>query len=489
MLVTRILSGLLWLLGASTGAAQDLVGSTGCTAPVCVFSNPNLRFGTGTETSVNAWGLFVQPWYFSRTANTWYKLTFSNYPLDTAIGTGYGSSHWSGTTIVNLYGITPTNAITDYTDFIVDSSDTSKSVGHGKIIATRTFVISGQPVILQNTFSLGWNDSFVKIVSRVINNDTNPVLNMLIWTGTRDDYVGMTDVNTKTRGNLDTGSFVAVTENSQSSRAIMITNTNEGVLFYSETVGVMTAYALCCSFSNVYNTYPLSLAPMTPNPTDGSYAAILPIGNVTTGGSGSITWFYAAGAVTSLSAVAQSVAAAQVADATPVPSADSVPSMAATYSASETASYSAIATDTATHSGVATATATRSAVPTYSGVPTYSPISSKSATPSPATTRSLVATPSPAPTLTSSSTHTATPSVAIVVYATPATIDAVPMSNAIAISVVSVSVMFVLASIVACCTCWYITTKRKDYCKECKHCTQKDGGVTIREHLRKFTPA
>jgi hypothetical protein len=63
------------------------------------------------------------------------------------------------------------------------------------------------------------------------------------------------------------------------------------------------------------------------------------------------------------------------------------------------------------------------------------------------------------------------------------------MSNAIAISVVSVSVMFVLASIVACCTCWYITTKRKDYCKECKHCTQKDGGVTIREHLRKFAPA
>jgi len=473
MLVTRILSGLLWLLGASTGAAQDIVGSTGCTAPVCVFSNPNLRFGTGTETSVNEWGLFVQPWYFSRTANTWYKLTFSNYPLDTAIGTGYGSSHWSGTTIVNLYGITPTNAITDYTDFIVDSSDTSKSVGHGKIIATRTFVISGQPVILQNTFSLGWNDSFVKIVSRVINNDTNPVLNMLIWTGTRDDYVGMTDVNTKTRGNLDTGSFVAVTENNQSSRAIMITNTNEGVLFYSETVGVMTAYALCCSFSNAYNTYPLSLAPMTPSPTDGSYAAILPIGNVTTGGSGSITWFYAAGAVTSLSAVAQSVAAAQVADATPVPSADSVPSMGATYSATATASYSAIAT----------VTATRSAVRTYSA------ISSRSVTPSSAVTRTTIATPSPAPTLTSSSTHTATPSVAIVVYATPATIDAVSMSNAIVISVVSVSVMFVLASIVACCTCWYIITKRKDYCKECKHCTQKDGGVTIREHLRKFAPA
>jgi len=102
---------------------------------------------------------------------------------------------------------------------------------------------------MQNTFSLGRNDSFVKIVTRLINNSTAVVPNVMIWTGTRDDFVGMTDVNTKTRGNLDTGSFVAITSTGQSSRAIMITNTNEGVLFYSETSGVMTAFSSCCSFA------------------------------------------------------------------------------------------------------------------------------------------------------------------------------------------------------------------------------------------------
>ena len=87
---------------------------TGCSTPICVFSNPNLRFGTGSENSINNAGLFVQPWYYSYISNTWFKLTYSNYPLDTAIGTGFGSSHWSGSTIVDLYSLTPFNIQNDY---------------------------------------------------------------------------------------------------------------------------------------------------------------------------------------------------------------------------------------------------------------------------------------------------------------------------------------------------------------------------------------
>ena len=310
---------LLALLGLTSVASIDTVGSTGCTAPICVFSNPYLRFGSGLENSVNSWGLFVQPWYYSRISNTWYKLTFNNYPLDTAIGVGYGSVHWSGATITDLYTLTSSNSVTDYSGFIVNSSDTTKTVGYGVIVANRTFTISGNRIILQNTFSLGLTDSFVKIITRLINIGDLPIKNAIMWTGTRDDYVGMTDVNIKIRGNLNTGSFVPVTSNTQSSRAIMIKNTEEGVLFYSETEGVMTSYALCCSFANAYNTYPLSLAPQTPVGTDGSYAAVLPIGNVSIGNSGSITWFYAAGTVSSLNTVAQSVAAAQVADSGVIP--------------------------------------------------------------------------------------------------------------------------------------------------------------------------
>ena len=368
-------------------SAQDTVGSTGCTASSCVFANPNLRFGTGAETSVNAWGLFQQPWYYSHLSSAWYQLTFSNFPLDTAIGTGTGSPNWSGANVVDLYSLTATASTTDYSAFVVDSSDTAKTVGHGVIVSRRVFTVSGQRVTFQNTFSLGANDSFVKIITRVINNSSATLQNVIVWAGTRDDYVGNTDVNMKTRGNLNTGNFTAITASSQSSRAIMISNPTEGVLFYSETPGVMTAYAMCCSFSNAYNTYPLTLAPATTAATDGSYAAVLPIGNITVNASASITWYYAAGAISSLGAVAQSVAAAQVADViavaisftptlvpsptssltptaspTPTPSASS--SLTPTTTTSPTPTSLSTTTPTPTHTALSTTTATLTATPT-----------------------------------------------------------------------------------------------------------------------------
>jgi len=356
------------VLSLSCVASIDTVGTAGCSAPICVFSNPYLRFGTGSENSVNSQGLFVQPWYYSQTSNTWYKLTYNNYPLDTAIGMGYGSSHWSGATITDLYSLTSSNSVTDYSGFIVNSSDTTKSVGYGVIVANRTFTISGNPVILQNTFSLGATDSFVKIITRLINIGDLPIKNAIMWTGTRDDYVGMTDVNIKIRGNLNTGSFVPVTYNNQSSRAIMIKNTNEGVLFYSETPGVMTSYALCCVFSNAYNTYPLSLAPQTPSPTDGSYAAVLPIGNVSSGNSGSITWYYAAGTVSSLATVAQSVATAQALDSgiVLIASDSSTPTLTQTTSTSITPTGTISQTTSGTVSQTPSAT-TNSAIKIFIG--------------------------------------------------------------------------------------------------------------------------
>jgi hypothetical protein len=386
-MLLRLASILACFFSYSVDAAPDTVGSTGCTASACVLANARLRFGTGAENSVNNWGSFQQPWYFSPSASQWYKLTFNNYPLDTAIGTGTNGPNWSGTTVVDLYTQTPSNPITDYSNFVVDSSDASKTTGYGKIVSSRAFTILGQQIILQNTFSLGLNDSFVKITTQVTNNATTPVQNMLVWVGTRDDFVGVTDVNTKTRGNLVAGNFTPVTANNQSSRAIMITNTNEGVLFYSETPGVMTSYALCCSFSNVYNTYPLTLAPATPNPTDGSYAAVLPIGNVTVGASSSIIWYYAAGAVTSLADVAQSVAVAQVADASPTSTPSETPT--ASYTAPVTPSNSATSTSTKTPTGTGTPSQTSTQTQTGTGTPTR--------TLSPTKTQTLSASPAPAP--------------------------------------------------------------------------------------------
>ena len=386
----------------------------GCNSTACVFSNPYLRFGTGSQNSVNNWGLFVQPWYFSETANQWYKLTYSGYPLDTAIGTGYGSSHWSGTNIVDLYNLVPTRSSIDYSDYIVTYADTSKNVGYGKIVATSGFVIGGKKIFLENTFSLGQQDKFVKIVTRVINNHTSDLENLIIWTGTRDDYVGTTDVNTKSRGNLDTGSFVEVTSNTQSSRAIMITNTNEGVLFYSESAGVMTAYSLCCQFSNAYNTNPLSLPPRTLSPTDGSYAAVLPIGNITSNSSGSITWYYAAGTIGSLTSVAQSVAVDQVASGPVVSSVSSHATLAPLSTSShETLSPLSSTSSYATPLSFISEYATLSPLLSRSSYATLSPLFSASSYASPLSSKTSYASP-----LSSKSSY-ASPLSSISEYATP----------------------------------------------------------------------
>jgi hypothetical protein len=360
------------LVYAVASFAQDIVGSIGCSMPICVLSNPYLRFGTGAESSVNAWGLFQQPWYYSPSTSTWYKLTYSNYPLDTAIGTGMTGPNWSGTTVIDLYTLTNTGSSTNYSGFIVDTSDTTKSVGHGIIVSMRQFTVLGQLILFQNTFSLGANDSFVRITTRVINNSTTDITNMFLWTGTRDDYVGSTDVNTKTRGNLDTGSFVAISANNQSSRAIMITNPTDGVLFYSETAGVMTSYSVCCSFSNAYNTNPLNLAPKTLTPTDGSYAAVLPIGNISIGGSGSITWYYAAGVISSLNSVAESVSVAQAvfagtaSTATATATASTTATAASTSTAKESKSASVSSSISATARGSPSSHPTRTPTPSVS---------------------------------------------------------------------------------------------------------------------------
>jgi hypothetical protein len=511
MSIVRILRCLALFTGFLTASTQDVVGSTGCTQSACVLANSRLRFGTGSENSVNAAGLFQQPWYYSQITSAWYKLTFANFPLDTAIGTGTGSPNWSGANIVDLYSLTPTMSMMNYSGFVVDSSDATKTVGHGIIISSRGFVVSGQQIIVQNTFSLGLNDSFVKIVTRITNNATAALQNAILWTGTRDDFVGNTDVNLKTRGNLVTGSFVPITASSESSRAIKISNADEGVLFYSETPGVMTAYSMCCSFSNAYNAYPLALAPATPSATDGSYAAILPLGNISVGESASITWYYAAGSISSLSAVAQSVAEAQVADAGPpvdVPTASSYPSPFSvwSYSASASVSRSAVSTRSlmASRSTVATGSAVVSSSPLWSmssapsGSAGSTAVVTASAGSSPTVSAVATATGTATATATGTATATATGTTSMSSTNTPSAYPAqisyvvglqIPtnfVADIIAINVASVAFSLTFLSLIL--FAFYRRYIYKVPPKTCSHCKKTLKDETIDEHLQTCEP-
>jgi len=347
-----------------------------------VFANANLRFGSGSESSVNNHGLFTQPFYYSYLTNAWYKLTFANYPLDTAIGTGTSTPHWSQSTIVDLYSVTPSNIITDYSEYIPTSTSATITVGYGKITSYRTFRINNQDIEIKNVFTLGQTANFVKTVTSVKNVDTTNIQNLNVWIGTRDDFVGNTDVNIKTRGNIVSGNFTAISSPSDESRAIMITNPTEGILFYSETSGVKTSYAMCCQFSNAYNTNPSTLAPATPTGTDGSYAIVLPIGLLTPDSLSSITWYYAAGAISSLNSVVESVADAQVADSSAAPTPTETPTNTATSTNTRTETPTNTETSTTTKTATNTETPTNTETSTNTGTETSTTSVTQSVSPS-----------------------------------------------------------------------------------------------------------
>lgn len=322
--ILTIASLLLGMIIATVGSASaHSVGVTACPTAICVLDNGALRFGNGSENSVNDQGMFQQPFYYSSSGGGYKQLTFSNYPLDMSIGTGSAGTNWSGNTILEVtngsYASSPvsmSNQTIDYSGFVVSSTLGSISKGYGTIVVTGSFTVNNQNVTVMNTFTLGRIDSFVKIDTKLTNNDSNPLNNLHIWVGTRDDYVGNSDVPTKTRGNLSGtgGSFQAITNQSDQAQAIQITTPTEGALFYSTTAGANTAINRCCLFSNATEQNPATSQISLTN--DGSYAAVLPAGDIAPGANTRITWFYAAGSIANLNSVAQAVAAAA---APPVP--------------------------------------------------------------------------------------------------------------------------------------------------------------------------
>lgn len=288
----------------SSKAYQGKVHST------IVLNNTALRFGNGTENSVNSIGLFQQPWYnaASSGAPVWKKLTFSSLPLNMAIGTGStNNSHWSGSSVTELGGSNPQQF--DFSQY--EATNDTATAGYGKIRVITTFTINSQSIEVDTTYSLGQYDNFVKVENKVTNRESvATVSNLHIWVGTRDDWVGDTDTPTKEKGNLSgpNGSFQPITTKTQQAQALQIRTGAEGVLFYSTTANTNMAVTNYGSFSNVYNLNPVATDITITN--DGAYAAVLPAGDILPGASKTITWFYAAGTLTSLDAVSQAVAAA-----------------------------------------------------------------------------------------------------------------------------------------------------------------------------------
>ncbi len=273
-------------------------------AQIKVLDNAKLRFGTGSESSVNNTGNLQQPFYYNSVQALWRKLTFSNYSLDNsfAIG-GIKTNEW------NLNGTVVQNPV--LTGQTIDLSGyvaTSANTGYGTIVSTGTITISGQLLEVRNTYTLPQNNAYITVTTRLRNISAALMENVRIWIGTRDDWVGDTDSPRKQKGNLVNGAFTQITNTATRAAAVQITSGSEGVLFYTNSTRGNTVVNNCCSFTNVTNQDPNTSTFDVTN--DGSYAFFVRMNDLAVGDVDEFTWYYAAGELANLNTIINEVAVA-----------------------------------------------------------------------------------------------------------------------------------------------------------------------------------
>lgn len=293
------------------------------------IDNGKLAFGTGLQDSVNPLGNLYQPFYFDTNLDRWFKLTFSNYPLDIAMGAGGdGSQGWN--TNGQLLTSNPRNGTgpADLTPTISGVSfDTSGlSGGIGRVVVSYLVTVPGGvgSFTLRNTYSLGAGDSFIRTITEIANAGTAPLENTRLWIGTRDDYVAITDSNIKTKGNITDSGFTPITAQSEQAKSILISEfdpvtdgvTGSAILFHSTNADADTITDRCCSFNNIINKNPRNSAIVTPK-EDGSYGLFMNFGNLAVGGSKDVTWYYGATSLSNVNSLITQVVQGVAADNAP----------------------------------------------------------------------------------------------------------------------------------------------------------------------------
>jgi hypothetical protein len=241
------------------------------TTPSFMLNNEKIRFGGGGHTlstytfsdSFANSGMPEQPFY--KTSNgTWNKLTYSDIPLSMTLGSGTGSNtNWSGATVPSSDPFSSSMGLGTLSDFAIGlseaierSPDRAVDYGFGKVTVSGSVVLNGANMGVRHVYELGQNDSFVKATTTITNNELATVNNVMIWIGTRDDWVGNTDRPKKERGNIVNGAFTKIASSSNASSAIRISTADEGILFYSTTPNTATSISSCCSFASAYNQNP-----------------------------------------------------------------------------------------------------------------------------------------------------------------------------------------------------------------------------------------
>ena len=261
------------------------------------FNNGYLRFGTGSETSINSAGNLMQPFYYYAPDSAWYQLTYSDYALNSAIGVGGdGTSSWNMNGTISIDGTLSSHNL-----------DTSSfSDGWGTIISTGTLDVGGSQIEVQNTYMLPQSEGFIKILTKVTNESASAIENVRYWVGTQDDYLDGSDRPTKERGNIADGEFTAIANASDRAGAIKIYNSRTCAFFFSSSDRANTSiYSTYSYFGNVISQNPAT-SPILETGDD-SYSMYVRMNDLAPGESDEFIWYYAAGEVGDLSGVFESI--------------------------------------------------------------------------------------------------------------------------------------------------------------------------------------
>ena len=270
-----------------------------------IFNNDHLRFGNGSEASINGTGNLQQPFYLSET-NGWRALTFSNYPLDFEISEGGVGTSWWNLNGTYLYNPPLSGFTLDSTGFTPYENGTK---GYGTLITNGTVNINGKNIQINNKYELSQGKSFIKVTTKFTNLSNLTVSNLRYWVGTRDDYVGGTDGPTKDKGNIVDGAFATITNQSTPAKALKITSGQEGVLFYTDTdkANIIIGDSYGWEY-NIRSRNPVE-SPITVTGDD-SYAFYVRLNDLAPNASDEIVWYYAAGQINKLEEIVRDVASA-----------------------------------------------------------------------------------------------------------------------------------------------------------------------------------
>jgi hypothetical protein len=271
-----------------------------------VINNGRMRFGNGTQFSINAAGNVEQPFYYSSNFSGWRKLTYSesalvNYPLDSRIGVGGdGTNNWN-TNGVRVNNPSMINQVFDTSSFSVMGG-----ISYGTIIVKGEITVGTARLELTNAYSISQNKNFVQVITTIRNIGLAPETNIRYWIGTRDDFVGGTDQPTKVRGRLNNGAFEANTLTTQRASALRITTIDEGILFFTNSSRGNNVHAEYDPTENPSTNLDPDTAPITSN-NDGSYSMFIRINDLAVNESDSFVWYYAAAALDNLDDVIEEV--------------------------------------------------------------------------------------------------------------------------------------------------------------------------------------